>query len=176
MAQSRGKASYYGNNLHGRRTSDGSRYHKDSLTCAHRTLPFGTLLRVRNLSNDREVVVKVTDRGPFRRDGIVDLSLAAAKEIGMVAQGLAHVEVTEVGYVSNPIYGDAESGSLATNTLPQPKYVDPATGEFYTMEEWKTRGAEEQKRRMAQAAKKQQPRYRVMGDKLTAKNIKVSAK
>ncbi len=174
VAQSQGKATYYGNKFHGRRTSDGSVYHKDSLTCAHRTLPFGTLLRVRNLANNREVVVKVTDRGPFRRGGIVDLSLAAAKEIGMVAQGVVHVEVTEVGHVSAPQYDDA-ARSLAAAGIPQPKYIDPATGEFYTLDEWKSRGEAEQKRRMAQAAKKQQPRYRVMGDKLTAKNIKVNA-
>ena len=61
-AQQHGKASYYSNRLHGRRTSDGSRYHKDSLTCAHRTLPFGTLLKVTNKNNGKEVVVKVTDR------------------------------------------------------------------------------------------------------------------
>ena len=92
-----GDATYYGNKFHGRRTSDGSRYHRDSLTCAHRTLPFGTLLKVRNTSNGREVVVKVTDRGPFRRGGIVDLSFAAAKEIDMLRAGVVRVEVTPVG-------------------------------------------------------------------------------
>ena len=64
-----GDATYYSHRLQGRRTSDGSLYHRDSLTCAHRTLPFGTLLKVRNTVNGREVVVKVTDRGPFRRGG-----------------------------------------------------------------------------------------------------------
>ena len=61
----KGKASYYSSRLQGRRTSDGSLYHKDSLTCAHKTLPFGTLLKVTNKNNNKEVVVKVTDRGPF---------------------------------------------------------------------------------------------------------------
>lgn len=91
-----GKASYYGNKFHGRRTSDGSRYHRDSLTCAHRTLPFGTLLKVRNVQNGREVVVKVTDRGPFGRGRIVDLSLAAARELDMLSAGVVRVEATPV--------------------------------------------------------------------------------
>lgn len=91
-----GKASYYGNKFHGRRTSSGEQYHRDSLTCAHRSLPFGTLLKVRNKKNNREVVVRVTDRGPFGPGRIVDLSLAAAKEIDMIAAGVVNVEVTRV--------------------------------------------------------------------------------
>lgn len=97
-----GKASYYGNKFHGRRTSDGSRYHRDSLTCAHRTLPFGTLLRVRNVKNGREVIVKVTDRGPFSHGRIVDLSMAAARQLDMVAAGVAKVEATPVQRLQRP--------------------------------------------------------------------------
>lgn len=173
VAQSTGDATYYGNKFHGRRTSDGSRYHKDSLTCAHRTLPFGTLLKVRNVKNGKEVVVKVTDRGPFRRGGIVDLSMAAAKEIGMVAQGVARVEVTEVGHISNKKaatydqFGDA----YADNLLPEAKFIDPATGEFYTLSEWRERGEQERKQRMAQARQKAQPRYKILDTKLTAKQL-----
>ena len=63
-----GNATYYGNRWHGRRTSSGEVYHRDSLTCAHRTLPFGTTLLVKNKRNGKEVVVKVTDRGPFRKE------------------------------------------------------------------------------------------------------------
>lgn len=95
-AQTEGGASYYANKFHGRRTSSGAIYHKDSLTCAHRTLPFGTRLRVRNIRNGKEVVVKVTDRGPFCRGRIVDLSLAAAKEIDMLRAGVVRVEVTRL--------------------------------------------------------------------------------
>ena len=69
-----GKASYYSNSLHGRRMSSGKAYHRDSLTCAHRTLPFGTKLRVTNPSNGREVVVEVSDRGPYSRNRVIDLS------------------------------------------------------------------------------------------------------
>lgn len=169
-AQSHGDATYYGNRFHGRRTSDGSRYHKDSLTCAHRTLPFGTLLKVRNLKNGREVVVKVTDRGPFRRGGIVDLSMAAAQEIGMVGQGVARVEVTEIGHVNGSSAGryDQTGDAVADYHLPEAKYIDPATGAYYTLSEWRERGEQAQKQRMAAARKKAQPSYRILDTKLMA--------
>lgn len=171
LAQSKGKASYYGNKFHGRRTSDGSRYHKDSLTCAHRTLPFGTLLKVRNQKNGREVVVKVTDRGPFGPGRIVDLSMAAAREIGMVQQGVVPVEVTRVGHVNDSKLLLAQSDAAHETALPQAKYLDPATGKFYTMDEWTERGEKARKEHMARMAQKVQPRYRVLTDKMTAKNI-----
>ena len=171
QAQSKGKASYYGNKFHGRRTSDGSRYHKDSLTCAHRTLPFGTLLKVRNQKNGREVVVKVTDRGPFGPGRIVDLSMAAAREIGMVQQGVVPVEVTRVGHVNDSKLLMAQSDAVHETALPQAKYLDPATGKFYTMDEWTERGEKARKEHMARMAQKVQPRYRVLTDKMTAKNI-----
>lgn len=171
LAQSKGKASYYGNKFHGRRTSDGSRYHKDSLTCAHRTLPFGTLLKVRNQKNGREVVVKVTDRGPFGPGRIVDLSMAAAREIGMVQQGVVPVEVTRVGHVNESKLLMAQSDAAHETALPQAKYLDPATGKFYTMDEWTERGEKARKEHMVRMAQKVQPRYRVLTDKMTAKNI-----
>ena len=171
LAQSKGKASYYGNKFHGRRTSDGSRYHKDSLTCAHRTLPFGTLLKVRNQKNGREVVVKVTDRGPFGPGRIVDLSMAAAREIGMVQQGVVPVEVTRVGHVNESKLLLAQSDAAHETALPQAKYLEPATGKFYTMDEWTERGEKARKEHMARMAQKVQPRYRVLTDKMTAKNI-----
>lgn len=107
----RGKASYYAGKFHGRRTSSGEIFHKDSMTCAHRTLPFGTMLRVRNVSNGREVVVRVTDRGPFAAGRIVDLSLGAARQLGMVAAGVTGVEV-EV--ISKP--GQTGGNSRQTGT------------------------------------------------------------
>ena len=171
LAQNKGKASYYGNKFHGRRTSDGSRYHKDSLTCAHRTLPFGTLLKVRNQKNGREVVVKVTDRGPFGPGRIVDLSMAAAREIGMVQQGVVPVEVTRVGHVNENKLLMAQSDAAHETALPQAKYLDPATGKFYTMDEWTERGEKARKEHIARMAQKVQPRYRVLTDKMTAKNI-----
>lgn len=91
-----GKASYYSKKSTGARTASGQRLHHDSLTCAHRDFPFGTLLKVTNLSNDKSVIVKVIDRGPFGRGRIIDLSWAAAKEIGMIAQGVTTVKVEQV--------------------------------------------------------------------------------
>ena len=88
-----GKASYYSKKATGARTASGAKIHHDSLTCAHRFYPFGTLLKVTNLNNGKSVVVKVIDRGPYGRGRIIDLSWAAAKEIGMLSQGRASVKV-----------------------------------------------------------------------------------
>lgn len=95
LAQQKGRASYYSNRFHGRKTSSGVLYHKDSLTCAHKTYPFGTLLEVKNPKNGKTVVVEVTDRGPFSRNRIIDLSYAAAKQLGIINQGVALVELQE---------------------------------------------------------------------------------
>lgn len=89
----RGKASYYAKSWSGRKTADGSKLHHDSLTCAHKTYPFGTLLKVTNPANGLSVIVKVTDRGPYVKGRIVDLSVRAAKELGMLSQGIAPVIV-----------------------------------------------------------------------------------
>ncbi len=91
--QQKGKASFYAKKFNGRITASGERLHPDSLTCAHRTYPFGTMLRVYNPANGRSVVVKVTDRGPFIRGRIIDLSWRAAKELGIISQGVAMVFV-----------------------------------------------------------------------------------
>jgi len=88
-----GKATYYGNKAHGRRQADGTKHDKNALTCAHRTLAFGTKLRVVNKKNGKEVVVKVTDRGPFSKGRIVDLSTAAARQLGMLADGVVEVDI-----------------------------------------------------------------------------------
>lgn len=88
-----GKASYYSKRATGARTASGQRLHHDSLTCAHRHYPFGTMLKVTNLSNNKSVIVKVIDRGPFGRGRIIDLSWGAAKAIGMLSQGVASVKV-----------------------------------------------------------------------------------
>lgn len=88
-----GKASYYSKRATGARTASGQRLHHDSLTCAHRYYPFGTMLKVTNLSNNKSITVKVIDRGPFGRGRIIDLSWGAAKAIGMLSQGVASVKV-----------------------------------------------------------------------------------
>lgn len=88
-----GKASFYSMKSSGRKTASGERLHHDSLTCAHRTYPFGTMLKVYNPANGRSVVVRVTDRGPFARGRIIDLSWRAAKELDIISQGVAMVFV-----------------------------------------------------------------------------------
>ena len=92
-AQQRGKATFYSKRATGTRTSDGSRLHHDSLTCAHRTHPFGTRLKVTNMKNGKSVIVRVNDRGPYSRGRIIDLSYRAAQEIGMLSAGVAMVEL-----------------------------------------------------------------------------------
>ena len=85
----RGIASWYRD----RRTASGEPYRRSAYTAAHRTLPFGSRVRVRNLNNGREVVVRITDRGPFVSGRIIDLSEAAAREIGLLRSGTAPVEI-----------------------------------------------------------------------------------
>ena len=95
-AEGEGVASYYGRNFHGRKTASGAIYDCEAMTCAHRTLPFGTRLRVTAVESGRSVVVTVTDRGPFVHGRIVDLSLGAARELGMLEKGVARVKVERV--------------------------------------------------------------------------------
>ena len=91
----KGIASYYGNSLHGHRTYSGEKYHKDSLTAAHKTLPMGTMVKVTNLKNDSVVIVKINDKmGSTKR--IIDLSMAAAKKLNFVRSGLTNVTVETI--------------------------------------------------------------------------------
>ena len=96
----KGVASYYTKKWTGRKTASGERLHHDSLTCAHKTYPFGTLLKVYCPSTERTVVVRVTDRGPFVRGRIIDLSWGAADKLGIISKGIAKVEVER--YVPDP--------------------------------------------------------------------------
>lgn len=91
-----GTASYYHNKFEGRKTSSGEVFHQNLFTCAHKTLPFGTMLKVTNLSNDSTVVVKVNDRLPMKSKRVIDLTLTAAKQLNFVAKGLTKVELEKV--------------------------------------------------------------------------------
>ncbi len=91
-----GFASYYGDNFTGRRTACGQKYHKDSLTCAHRTYPFGTLLKVYCHKTKKTIIVRVNDRGPYSHKRIIDLSGSAADSIGIKRMGIAWVTVEKV--------------------------------------------------------------------------------
>ena len=87
-----GRASYYATRFHGRRTASGEHFDRKDYTAAHRSLPFGTKVRVTNLENGRHVVVKVNDRGPHTKGRIIDISQAAAREIGMGGVGNVRIE------------------------------------------------------------------------------------
>ena len=88
-----GVASYYGHSFHGRRTASGERFDMYAMTAAHPSLPFGTLIHVTRLKNGRSVTVRVNDRGPFVGGRIIDLSYAAARQLGMLEDGLARVQI-----------------------------------------------------------------------------------
>ena len=94
-----GNASWYGEPFNGRRASNGEVYDMYKLTAAHRTLPFDTMVRVTNLNNGKSTTVRITDRGPFVENRIIDLSLAAAREIDLVGPGVAPVRVEVLGNV-----------------------------------------------------------------------------
>ncbi|MDQ7743714.1 septal ring lytic transglycosylase RlpA family protein [Hydrogenophaga pseudoflava] len=92
-ALERGLASWYGRRFHGRRTASGERYDRHAMTAAHRTLPFGTRVRVRSVVTGMEVVVRINDRGPFKRSRVIDLSQAAFHALGLQGRGVAQVEL-----------------------------------------------------------------------------------
>ena len=91
-----GLASFYASMLHGRRTASGARYDERAMTAAHRTLPFGTRVRVTELAGGRSVVVTVNDRGPFVKGRVIDVSREAARRLGMLRSGVAEVRVEKV--------------------------------------------------------------------------------
>lgn len=109
-----GVASSYGRDFHGRTTSNGEQFDMNAMTAAHKTLPMGVYVRVQHKRNDKEVVVRINDRGPFVEDRIIDLSEAAAERLGMLQEGVAPVKVTALGYKS-----DGQAGS--------PGYFQPAS-------------------------------------------------
>ena len=110
----RGRASWYGTKFHGRRTSSGEPYDMYAMTAAHKTLPLPTYVRVTNLANDRSVIVRVNDRGPFHEGRVIDLSYAAALKLDVVATGTAPVEVVAI----DPEKLDAPGTRLAETTPP----------------------------------------------------------
>ena len=93
----RGVASYYAEAFHGRTTANGETFDMNAMTCAHLTLPFGTILRVTNLDNDRSATVRVNDRGPYVEGRIIDLSKGAARSLDMIESGTANVLIEVIG-------------------------------------------------------------------------------
>lgn len=121
-AQERGEASWYGGKFQGRLTANGERFDTNMLTAAHKTLPFNTIVEVKNLENDRIVHVRINDRGPFVEGRIIDLSRAAAGKLNMVGAGVAKVEIR---VIENPTEMEgnedhnAETGLLQHNWIIQ---------------------------------------------------------
>jgi rare lipoprotein A len=91
-----GKASWYGKRYHGRTTASGARFDMNAMTAAHRTLPFGTRVRVTNLANRRSVVLTINDRGPYAGRRIIDVSRRAAERLGFIQSGVIRVRVHTV--------------------------------------------------------------------------------
>ena len=88
-----GIASFYSDSANGKPTANGEKYYSNQLTAAHKTLPFGTIVRVTNLKNGKKVIVRINDRGPFIRGRIIDVSGIAARRLGMVESGLVKVRI-----------------------------------------------------------------------------------
>ena len=118
-----GKASWYGKDFHGRPTSSGEIYDMHKMTAAHKTIPLGTYVKVLNLSNNRETIVKINDRGPFVKGRIIDLSYAAAKDVDMIDPGVVAAKVVAMG---------REVGKLKSRdkSIPVVELKDPVQGEF----------------------------------------------
>jgi rare lipoprotein A len=88
-----GEASYYGKDFHGRKTASGETFDMYAMTCAHKTLPFNTRVKVTNMNNKKSVIVRVNDRGPFVKGRIIDLSYGAAKKIDLVSVGVTKIKL-----------------------------------------------------------------------------------
>jgi rare lipoprotein A len=121
-----GLASWYGGKFQGRLTSSGEVFDTNLLTAAHKTLPFGTLVRVTNLANGRSAVVKINDRGPFVEGRIIDLSRAAAEQIDMVGTGTARVSVEVLSFTSNRFAIQVGAYALERNAEKVRKHLEAA--------------------------------------------------
>ena len=154
----RGMASWYGRDFHGKKTSNGEIYNMYAMTAAHKTLPLGTYVRVHNLENNRNVVVRINDRGPFVRGRVIDLSYSAAKDIGIVGPGTARVEVVAMGRRMS-----SSGGTTSTYTA-----EDYSHGKFtFQVGAFLDRGnAERQKRELAQRYKNAHIAVYDRGDKI----------
>lgn len=121
--QERGVASWYGKKFHGNLTSNREVYDMYTMTAAHKTLPLPTYVRVRNLRNDKSIVVRVNDRGPFVSNRVIDLSYAAALKLGMVRDGTSLVEVTAISFDAPDFDAPAGDQPTVSRTPSQPRLV-----------------------------------------------------
>lgn len=116
-----GKCGYYADALQGRKTASGEKYDKNLLTCAHKTLPFGTMLKITRLDNGKSVTVRVNDRGPFIEGYVTDVSRKAAEAIGLVRDGVTKVKIENLGAATaaKSVAGAVTPATYSTPTLPQ---------------------------------------------------------
>lgn len=98
----RGMASWYGANHQGKRTANGEKFNMNALTAAHRTLPMGSMVKVKSLTTGKTVTVRINDRGPFAKGRIIDVSKAAAKKLGFMSRGTDRVEISVVSSPRKP--------------------------------------------------------------------------
>lgn len=108
----KGKASFYAKSFEGKKTANGEVFSNELLTAAHRSLPFGTLVKVTNLSNYKSVIVRINDRGPYSKHRMIDLSKAAAKEIDLVQQGVGNVLIECIFFPTDEIERDVLPDSI----------------------------------------------------------------
>ena len=131
-----GVASWYGHPYHGRRTSNGEVYDMDEMTAAHLRLPFGTILRVRNLDNGRDIEVRINDRGPFVKSRILDLSREAARRLDMIGPGTARIRLEVLAGPaqvadSRPSGGPSAAVSGSCLAVQLGAFADPSNAEAY---------------------------------------------
>ncbi|TKC89796.1 septal ring lytic transglycosylase RlpA family protein [Trinickia terrae] len=110
-----GRASWYGTKFHGRKTASGERYNMNALTAAHKTLPLGAFVRVTNMTNNKSVVVKINDRGPYIRGRVLDVSYAAARLLGLSKAGTARVKMEGLSQQEAKAEQTAQAETLADN-------------------------------------------------------------
>jgi rare lipoprotein A len=115
-----GEASWYGSRYHGRKTSSGERYNKNAMTAAHKTLPFGTRVKVTNLDNEEFVILRINDRGPFVGDRIIDVSEAAARKLAFRSKGVGNVKVEILELPGD--YASKNDGSYTIQTAAYTNY------------------------------------------------------
>lgn len=141
----KGTASYYGRFFHNRRTANGEIFDMEGMTAAHKTLPFGTMVRVTNLKNGKEAIVKINDRLPQNSKRTIDLAKGAARKLGMIQMGLAQVSLSvlkpeEVGELRS-YYEDAIPESLRLRTYFDPILLEKDTTVIFDWPEWEVLGA-----------------------------------
>ena len=133
-----GTASWYGKKFHKRKTANSEIYNMHAMTAAHKTLPFGTMVEVRNLENNKTAIVRINDRGPFVRERIIDLSNAAARKIDMIGNGTAPVELIALGtddYMLEGVNTDSSANNYFTGdfTVQAGSFADKTNAEQYKL-------------------------------------------